>query len=79
MHSSRMYRPLVDRMPESASGGGGVCVSSFWDTITPPPREQNDKQVQKYYLGHNFVAAGKNTTGVDEQHNTCITCIHWKL
>ena len=24
---------------------------------TPPPREQNDKQVQKYYLGHNFVAA----------------------
>ena len=25
-----------------------------------PPREQNDKQVQKYYLGHNFVEAGKN-------------------
>ena len=25
-----------------------------------PPCEQNDKQVQKYYLGHNFVAAGKN-------------------
>ena len=23
-----------------------------------PPCEQNDKQVQKYYLGHNFVAAG---------------------
>ena len=44
-------------------GGGllwGVCLSTFWDTTTPP-REQNDKQVQKYYLGHNFVAAGKNT------------------
>ena len=26
----------------------------------PPPCEQNDEQVQKYYLGHNFVAAGKN-------------------
>ena len=34
----------------------GVCLSAFWDTT--PPREQNDKQVQKYYLGHNFVAAG---------------------
>ena len=25
-----------------------------------PPCEQNDRQVQKYYLGHNFIAAGKN-------------------
>ena len=25
-----------------------------------PDCEQNDKQVQKYYLGHNFVAAGNN-------------------
>ena len=25
-----------------------------------PPYEQNDKQVQKYYLDHHFVAAGKN-------------------
>ena len=43
--------------PGGMSGRGGVCLSTFWDT-TPPPREQNDKQVQKYYLGHNFVAAG---------------------
>ena len=45
----------------SVPGGsalGGVCLSAFWDTT--PPCEQNDKQVQKYYLGHNFVAAGKN-------------------
>ena len=35
----------------------GVCLSAFWDTTTPPCG-QNDKQVQKYYLGHNFVAAG---------------------
>ena len=36
----------------------GVCLSAFWDTTSPP--EQNDKQVQKYYLGHNFIAAGNN-------------------
>ena len=43
---------------------GGVCsgdvVSQHALRQTPLPREQNDKQVQKYYLGHNFVAAGKN-------------------
>ena len=48
-------------------GGGveGVCSwrgmvwypSMHWGR-NPPSREQNDKQVQKYYLGHNFVAAG---------------------
>ena len=49
----------------SAPGGrcllpGGVCS---WGAITACieadtlPCEQNDKQVQKYYLGHNFVAA----------------------
>ena len=36
--------------------GGGIPACTEADT---PPREQNDKQVQKYYLGHNFVAAGK--------------------
>ena len=40
----------------SAPGGGGV-VSQHAPRQTPPC-EQNDKQVQKYYLGHNFVAAG---------------------
>ena len=49
------------------SGGcllpGGICswgVSQHALRQTPPPCEQNDKQVQKYYLGHNFVAAGNN-------------------
>ena len=44
-------------------GGGGVpgprgglpqCLVGYHH----PSCEQNDKQVQKYYLGHNFVAAG---------------------
>ena len=43
---------------------GGVCsqggVASKHALRQTPPCEQNDKQVQKYYLGHNFVAAGKN-------------------
>ena len=36
--------------------GGGIpaCTEAY-----PSPCEQNDRQVQKYYLGHNFVAAGK--------------------
>ena len=53
----------------SAPGGGvsalgqGVCswegcgIPACTEADTPPC-EQNDKQVQKYYLGHNFVAAG---------------------
>ena len=43
----------------SALGGcllGGVVVSQHALRQTPPC-EQNDRQVQKYYLGHNFVAA----------------------
>ena len=36
--------------------GGGIPACTEADT---PPSEQNDRQVQKYYLGHNFVAAGK--------------------
>ena len=39
--------------------GGGWVVSQHALRQTPPC-EQNDRQVQKYYLGHNFVAAGKN-------------------
>ena len=37
--------------------GGGIPACTETDTS---PCEQNDKQVQKYYLGDNFVAAGKN-------------------
>ena len=44
--------------------GGGVCslggVVSQHALRQTPPCEQNDKQVQKYYLGHNFVATGNN-------------------
>ena len=51
------------------SAPGGVCLlpgesASVPSGIPPPPPhpcEQNDKQVQKYYLGHNFVAAGNNS------------------
>ena len=44
---------------------GGVCSGGVWYPSMhwgrhPPPCEQNDRQVQKYYVGHNFVAAGKN-------------------
>ena len=37
-------------------GGGGGSIPAC--TEADPPCEQNDKQMQKYYLGHNFVAAG---------------------
>ena len=37
------------------SRGGGIPACTEADT---PPCEQSDKQVQKYYLGHNYVAAG---------------------
>ena len=51
------------------SGPGGCLIRGdawFWGgvpacTEADPPCEQNDRQVQKYYLGHNFVAAGNNT------------------
>ena len=51
----------------SAPGGcllWGVSAPRGWCGIpacteADTPCEQNDKQVQKYYLGHNFVAAGK--------------------
>ena len=39
---------------------GGVCGIPACTEADTPPREQNDRQVQKYYLGHNFVAAGNN-------------------
>ena len=62
--------PLGGSASWGVSALGGVC---FWGVSAPggvwypsmhwgrhPPCEQNDKQVQKYYLGHNFVAAGNN-------------------
>ena len=36
-------------------GGGSASVPC--GIPPPPPCEQNDKQVQKYYLSHNFVPA----------------------
>ena len=50
--------------------GGGIPACTEADT--PPPREQNDKQVQKYYLGHNFVAAGKNARYVEVWENNLL-------
>ena len=47
--------PLIDHMP-----GGGGCFLLGGGGAVLPPCEQNDRQVQKYYLGHNFVAAGNN-------------------
>ena len=39
-----------------ASGPGGVYPSMQWGRT---PREQDDRQVQRYYLAPNFVAGGK--------------------
>ena len=38
---------------------GGVSLAGGF-SLLETPCEQNDKQVWKYYLGHNFVATGKN-------------------
>ena len=61
-----VYSGGVSAPGGSALGGvsapGGVCSWGVWYPSMHqgrhPPCEQNDKQVQKYYLGHNFVAAG---------------------
>ena len=45
-------------VPGGVYFGGGCGIPAC--TEADIPREQNDKQVQKYYLDHNFVAAGKN-------------------
>ena len=50
--------------PRGVSAPGGV-VSQHALRQTPPCK-QNDKQVQKYYLGHNFVAAGKKSQSFNE-------------
>ena len=43
-------------VPQGGSASGGIPACTEAD----PPCEQNDRQVQKYYLGHNFVAAGND-------------------
>ena len=48
-------------LPAGCAPGGCLLpggVASQHALRQTPPCEQNDKQVQKYYLGHNFVAAG---------------------
>ena len=39
----------------SAPGGG---IPACTEADPPPVNRMNDRQVYKYYLGHNFVAAG---------------------
>ena len=51
---------------------GGSALGGCLPQTCPPPCEQNNKQVQKYYLGHNFVAAGNNC-GVLEFF------VHWTI
>ena len=46
-------------VPEGGESGPGGRISQHALRQNPPPCEQNDRQVQKYYLGHNFAAAGK--------------------
>ena len=52
-------------LPRGCASGGcasrGVCLRGVWYPSMHwgrPPCEQKDRQVQKYYLGHNFFAAG---------------------
>ena len=61
------------------SPGGGCLLRGVWYPSMHwgrhPPREQNDRQVQKYYLGHNFVAAGKNLWWKLDLKTTSIYCM----
>ena len=63
MYSSRMRTGRSLTVCRSLLPGGGGCLLGGGGSIpacteADPPCEQNDKQMQKYYLGHNFVAAG---------------------
>ena len=54
---------------------GGVWYPSMhWSRHTPC--EQNDRQVQKYYLGHNFVAAVKKHISPSERSHRLNTRSH---
>ena len=43
-------------------GGGGEDGIPVCTEADPPVNRMNDRQVLKYYLGHNFVAAGNKTS-----------------
>ena len=74
--SSMRTARLLTASQHALSGGtcpGGVTVEVYWPGVylasggrggVPaqllPPCEQNDRQVQKYYLAPNFVCGGKN-------------------
>ena len=50
---------------------GSVCSGGWHPSMHQgrhPLCEQNDKQVQKYYLGHNFIAAGKKNPSILKVH-----------
>ena len=55
-----MYLVWGGGVPGLGVSALGACMPQYLLGYHHPPCEQNDKQVQKYYLGHNFVAAGKN-------------------
>ena len=54
-------------VPGGPIWSGGPCL--VWGGVLSgtPLCEQNERQVSQYYLGHNFVAAGKNSIR-GEQH-----------
>ena len=66
----------------SAPGGvclGGVCSGGWYSSMhwgRHPPCKQNDKQAQKYYLGHNFVAASHNAFCNDTTR--WLMQMHWR-
>ena len=56
-------------------GGGGIQACTEAD----PPCEQNDKQVQKIYLGHDFVAVGKKVGGREWLYNFMFLGLPYKV
>ena len=50
-----------------APGGRGSAIPACTEAA-PPPREQNDRQVQKYYLGPNFPNISLSNKGPHETH-----------
>ena len=56
--------------------GGVTSMHALRQTpLPPPPREQNDRQVWNYYLGHNFVAAGNYT--ICDSVKCCLVIQTW--
>ena len=54
------------RTGRSLTVSGGVPAPGGACSQADPLCEQNDRQVQKYYLGHNFVAAGNKVMSVNK-------------